>query len=62
MESPPGAIARDYPELVKIFRSGAYRDEAATEIRRVFHDRFSYLDDGQASERVVRRIFLNDQL
>ena len=62
METPPGAVARNYPELVEIFRSGAFRDDAATEIRRVFRDRFCYHDDGLASERVVRRVFLNDRL
>jgi CDP-glycerol glycerophosphotransferase len=57
MEMPPGPIARDYPELVEIFRSGVYRDD----VRRSFRDRFAYLDDGHASERVVRRVFLDDQ-
>jgi CDP-glycerol glycerophosphotransferase len=62
MEKPPGAIALSYPELVEIFRSGAYQDDAATKIRRAFRERFCYLDDGHAAERVVRRVFLDDHL
>lgn len=62
MDKPPGAIARAYPELVEIFRSGAYRDDATAKIRRAFRERFCYLDDGHAAERVVRRVFLNDHL
>jgi CDP-glycerol glycerophosphotransferase len=57
METPPGPIARNYPELVEIFRSGVYRDD----VRGSFRDRFAYLDDGHAAERVVRRVFLDDQ-
>nr|WP_296069558.1 CDP-glycerol glycerophosphotransferase family protein [uncultured Actinoplanes sp.] len=58
LKSPPGRVARDYPELVEIFRSGAYRDDTAAGFRRIFRERFSYLDDGHAAERVVRRVFL----
>ncbi len=58
---PPGAVATDFRELVEIFRSGRYCDDAATAVRQRFRDKFCYLDDGGAAERVVRRVFLNEQ-
>jgi CDP-glycerol glycerophosphotransferase len=60
LAQPPGAVATDYAALTGIFRSGAYANEAATARRRQFRDRFCYLDDGGAAERVVRRVFLVD--
>ncbi|MET7749406.1 bifunctional glycosyltransferase family 2 protein/CDP-glycerol:glycerophosphate glycerophosphotransferase [Micromonospora sp. NPDC005367] len=56
----PGAAARTEEELVELFRSGAVFGEQATVARKVFRERFCYLDDGHASERVVRRVFLNE--
>lgn len=61
MAEPPGAVATDYPELVEIFRGGGFRDAAATAARQAFRARFCYLDDGRAAERVVRRVFLDEQ-
>jgi CDP-glycerol glycerophosphotransferase len=60
MESPPGAVATDYPGLVDLFGSGAYEGEAAAAFRADFRARFCYLDDGGAAERVVRGVFLNN--
>jgi CDP-glycerol glycerophosphotransferase len=57
MRCPPGRVAQNYPELVQIFGSGAYRDDTSNEFRRIFRERFCYLDDGYAAERVVRRVF-----
>jgi CDP-glycerol glycerophosphotransferase len=60
MAEPPGAVATTYPDLVEIFRTGAYADDTATKARAHFRGRFSYLDDGGASERVVRRVLLGE--
>jgi CDP-glycerol glycerophosphotransferase len=53
-------VATTYPDLVEIFRTGAYADDTATKARAHFRGRFSYLDDGGASERVVRRVLLGE--
>ncbi|GIE98330.1 bifunctional glycosyltransferase/CDP-glycerol:glycerophosphate glycerophosphotransferase [Paractinoplanes rishiriensis] len=58
MAEPPGAVATDEDELFETFRSGTYAGVAATDRRSAFRDRFCYLDDGGAAERVVRRVFL----
>ncbi|MBO4209146.1 bifunctional glycosyltransferase/CDP-glycerol:glycerophosphate glycerophosphotransferase [Micromonospora echinofusca] len=55
---PPGAVARDFAELLAVFRSGAERAEGAVSARRRFRERFCALDDGRAAERVVRRVLL----
>ncbi|GAA2619073.1 bifunctional glycosyltransferase/CDP-glycerol:glycerophosphate glycerophosphotransferase [Paractinoplanes durhamensis] len=55
LAEPPGPVAADFPQLVEIFRNGRYDDEQ----RAAFRARFCYLDDGQAAERVVRRVFLD---
>ncbi len=57
---PPGAVATDFPALIDLFRSGAYEGGSATAARAAFRARYCYLDDGQASERVVRRVFLSE--
>jgi CDP-glycerol glycerophosphotransferase len=57
MTEPPGAVATTYPDLIELFRTGGYADDAATKARAHFRGRFSYLDDGGAAERVVRRVF-----
>jgi CDP-glycerol glycerophosphotransferase len=57
---PPGAVVTDYPALVKTLESGSYAGEEATSARAAFRARFCYLDDGGASERVVRRVFLDE--
>ncbi|GAA0473393.1 glycosyl transferase [Paractinoplanes deccanensis] len=59
MAEPPGAVATDYRALVDLFRSGAYQDDRAAAARAAFRARFCYLDDGNAAERVVRRVFLD---
>ncbi len=58
MELPPGAVATTFGELVDAFRTGAYADDTAAAQRARFRERFCYLDDGGAAERVVRRVFL----
>jgi len=55
--TPPGPVATTYDELVAIFTEDR-RDDAA---RAAFRERFCYLDDGRAAERVVRRVFLDQR-
>ncbi|WBB51779.1 CDP-glycerol glycerophosphotransferase family protein [Verrucosispora sp. WMMA2044] len=59
-EEGPGVAAKSEDELVGMFRSGAVVGAEATAARSLFRKRFCYLDDGRASERVVRRVFLNE--
>jgi CDP-glycerol glycerophosphotransferase len=56
MAQPPGAVATTYAELLETFRDGTHLAPPATAARKAFRDRFCYLDDGGAAERVVRRI------
>jgi CDP-glycerol glycerophosphotransferase len=58
MELPPGAVATTFAELVDVFATGAYSGAAAAGQRARFRERFCYLDDGGAAERVVRRVLL----
>jgi CDP-glycerol glycerophosphotransferase len=58
MAEPPGAVATSYQDLVELFRSGGHADDTAAKARARFRGRFSYLDDGGAAERVVRRVLL----
>ncbi|MGS2615560.1 bifunctional glycosyltransferase/CDP-glycerol:glycerophosphate glycerophosphotransferase [Micromonospora sp. LZ34] len=57
---PPGAVARTFPDLLDLFRSGEYGSDAAGKARQQFRARFCALDDGHAAERVVRRVFLGE--
>jgi len=57
---PPGAVALDFPALLDVFRSGAFRAGQAEQARQRFRARFCGLDDGHAAERVVRRVFLHE--
>jgi CDP-glycerol glycerophosphotransferase len=59
LAEPPGAVVRDFPALLDLFRSDAVRSAEADENRARFRARFCALDDGHAAERVVRRVFLD---
>ncbi|MCW6010693.1 bifunctional glycosyltransferase family 2 protein/CDP-glycerol:glycerophosphate glycerophosphotransferase [Micromonospora sp. CPCC 205371] len=59
-EEPPGAVALTFSDLLDVFRSGAYESDAAGKARADFRRRFCHLDDGHASERVVRRVLLGE--
>ena len=59
---PPGAVAVDFRSLREIFDTGAYAGPQATSARAAFREKFCYLDDGGAAERVVRKIFLKSGL
>lgn len=54
-----GTFARSFDELVEAFRSGQVEGPEAAEYRARFRERFCSLEDGNAAERVVRRVFLN---
>jgi CDP-glycerol glycerophosphotransferase len=60
MELPPGAVATTFAELVGVFADGGYQGEEAAARRARFRERFCYLDDGRAAERVVRRVLLGE--
>jgi CDP-glycerol glycerophosphotransferase len=58
MAQPPGAVATGYPELVQLLQSDRYSDPEFSAARAAFRERFCYLDDGGAAERVVRRVLM----
>ncbi|MEU5883239.1 bifunctional glycosyltransferase family 2 protein/CDP-glycerol:glycerophosphate glycerophosphotransferase [Spirillospora sp. NPDC047279] len=60
MEFPPGVVARSEEELLKTLRAGTPWNEAAARSRAAFRDRFCPWEDGRASERAVRRVFLGE--
>jgi CDP-glycerol glycerophosphotransferase len=60
MAQPPGAVATSAAELFEIFESGAWSGAEAAAARAAFRERFCYLDDGGAAERVVRRVLLGE--
>jgi CDP-glycerol glycerophosphotransferase len=57
MAMPPGPVATTYDDLVAIFQEDRWGDPA----RAAFRERFCYLDDGRAAERVVRRVFIDQR-
>jgi CDP-glycerol glycerophosphotransferase len=57
LAEPPGAVATSTADLVDAFRTGAVWDDTATKARNQVRTQFCGLDDGGASERVVRRVF-----
>jgi CDP-glycerol glycerophosphotransferase len=60
MAQPPGAVATSAAELFEIFETGTWSGPAAAAARAAFRERFCYLDDGGAAERVVRRVVLGE--
>ncbi|WP_155390197.1 CDP-glycerol glycerophosphotransferase family protein [Catellatospora paridis] len=61
-EAHPGVIATTQDELVALFASGAVDGPDARQRRAAFRERFCALEDGRASERVVRRVLLGEQV
>ncbi|MCT7356983.1 CDP-glycerol glycerophosphotransferase family protein, partial [Streptomyces sp. 15-116A] len=59
MAEAPGPVARTQEQLTEILTTDAWRDESAAKARAVFRRRFCEYDDGRAAERVVRRVFLD---
>jgi CDP-glycerol glycerophosphotransferase len=58
MAEAPGPVARSQEELTEILATDAWRDDGARKALAAFRHRFCEYDDGQAAERVVRRVFL----
>ncbi|MDQ0776854.1 CDP-glycerol glycerophosphotransferase (TagB/SpsB family) [Streptomyces aurantiacus] len=58
LAEPPGQVARTQDELIRVFTSGEWSDERSAGLRSRFRERFCQFDDGQAAERVVRRVLL----
>ncbi|WIM95936.1 bifunctional glycosyltransferase family 2 protein/CDP-glycerol:glycerophosphate glycerophosphotransferase [Actinoplanes oblitus] len=52
-----GTFATSFAELVEAFRGGQVTSAGAAAMRARFRERFCSLEDGHASERVVRRVF-----
>ncbi|MDI3404412.1 bifunctional glycosyltransferase/CDP-glycerol:glycerophosphate glycerophosphotransferase [Streptomyces cavernicola] len=58
----PGQVTTSSAELTALLASEAWRGDADSGRRAAFRDRFCEYDDGQAAERVVRRILLGEDL
>jgi len=52
----PGPVARTQDELVAAVRGADTPDSDLAERYQRFNERFTYLDDGQASQRVIERV------
>ena len=57
LDELPGPVARAQDELVDALKSVGEPDAGIAERYRAFNERFNYLDDGHASERVLARVF-----
>ena len=62
LAEPPGIVTSTDTELVEAFRSGAAWGDEAAALRAVFRARFCAWDDGRAAERVVRRVWLAEEV
>lgn len=60
--TPPGLVARTPEELTDILATGAWSGPRASALRSAFRARFCPYDDGHAAERVVRRVFLSEDV
>jgi CDP-glycerol glycerophosphotransferase len=60
MAQPPGVVTTTFAELVGVLADGGYASGEADSHRAGFRERFCYLDDGRAAERVVRRVLLGE--
>ncbi|MFH8464037.1 CDP-glycerol glycerophosphotransferase family protein [Streptomyces sp. NPDC017991] len=58
LAEPPGHVARTQDELLRVLTSGRWADGRSAALRSAFRERFCEFDDGQAAERVVRRVLL----
>ncbi|MHA6760492.1 bifunctional glycosyltransferase/CDP-glycerol:glycerophosphate glycerophosphotransferase [Streptacidiphilus sp. PAMC 29251] len=56
----PGVVARSEHELAELLQDGSWRSPEAARLRAAFRERFCQFDDGNAAERVVRRVFLGE--
>jgi CDP-glycerol glycerophosphotransferase len=59
LDDLPGPIVRSEQELIAALKESGNPSPALAERYRQFNERFNYLDDGFASERVLTRIMRN---
>ena len=57
MAEPPGPVVTTQEALTEVLGSDAVHGAASTALRQAFHARFCALEDGGASERVVRALW-----
>ena len=57
MAEPPGPVALSEGDLTEFLRTGRPWDDASNAQRQAFRDRFCSLEDGKASDRVVRTLW-----
>ena len=57
MAEPPGAVATTEAQLTEVLTTRAAWDDASAARRHAFRERFCSLEDGGASERVVRTLW-----
>lgn len=57
----PGPFATDQETVVRLFNEGGLYAESSERLRAEFRDRFCRWDHGDAAERVVRRVFLDEE-
>lgn len=60
LAEPPGQVARDQDQLTKILLDRSWQDPHAAALLSRFRERFCEFDDGRASERVARHVFLGE--
>jgi CDP-glycerol glycerophosphotransferase (TagB/SpsB family) len=58
LAEPPGPVAMNQRELAAILSDRTFREEPAREQLAAFRARFCSFDDGNAAERVIRRVML----
>jgi len=58
LQSPPGSVAMNQAELVKIFVNEEFDSVESREKLRAFRARFCSYDDGQAARKVIERVML----
>ncbi|MET9953882.1 bifunctional glycosyltransferase family 2 protein/CDP-glycerol:glycerophosphate glycerophosphotransferase [Streptomyces sp. NPDC006339] len=57
----PGHVVETESDLLDVFLSGRWSDGDSAKLRAAFRRRFCEFDDGFAAERVVRKVFLNQE-
>ena len=60
LEEPPGATAQSMEQLVGVLSDREFDSDESQELLRVFRGRFCEFDDGDATERVIKRVFLGE--
>lgn len=61
LEAPPGPVATTEDELIEILAGRRFDDADMDERLESFRRRFCDFDDGRSAERVVRKVFLDEE-